>query len=145
MLRISRETDYAIRVLLALARRSPDERVLTREVRDEMLIPKRIIGRVVARLAKGGFIESLPGRGGGIRLARPPQEINLREVVTFFERSFLLSDCLQSPKFCPFTPTCPVYRRWARLQNLIFRELENTTFAELATESLADPAEVGFF
>lgn len=144
MLRISRETDYAVRVLLALARHAPGERVLTREVREEMLIPKHIVGRVVARLAKGGFIESLRGRGGGIRLARPPQEINLREVVTFFERSFSISDCLESPEICPFTSACPVRRRWARLQNLVLRELESITFADLAAESLSAPVATGF-
>ncbi len=145
MLRISRETDYAIRVLLALARRSPGERVLTREVQEEMLIPKHIVGRVVSRLAKGGFVESLPGRGGGIRLARSPQQINLREVVTYFERAFVVSDCVEDPTTCPFASHCPVRRRWSRLQRMILQELEKTTFADLATESLADPAEVVLF
>ncbi len=142
MLRISRETDYAIRVLLALARRRPGQQVLTREIREEMAIPKQIASRVVARLAKGGFIESMPGRGGGIKLARDPDAINLRQVVTYFERSFVVSECLEDPHLCPFEEHCPVRRRWARLQAIILHELEKTTFAHLAAEEAGAPAEV---
>ena len=144
MLRISRETDYAIRVLLALSRRPFGEQVLTREVRDEMLIPTHMIGRVVARLAKAGFVQSSPGRGGGIKLARQPEEINLRQVVTAFEHPFVVSECLVDPDLCPFESHCPVRRRWARLQSLILHELEKTTFAELAGESQPLPQEVVF-
>ena len=142
MLRISRETDYAIRVLLALARRRPGEQALTREIQQEMEIPKQMVARVVARLAKGGFIESTPGRGGGIKLAHDPKTITLRQVVTFFERSFVISECLTDPQLCSFEDHCPVRRRWARLQAMILHELEKTTFADLAAETQHSPAEV---
>ena len=135
MLRISRETDYAIRVLLALARRKPGEMVLSREIQEEMDIPKPMAARVIARLGREGFVISTQGRKGGIRLARPPKEITLRQVVTALERAFTISECLVDPNLCPFEEHCPVRRRWARLQALILHELEKTTFADLAAES----------
>lgn len=141
MLRISRETDYAIRVLLALARRQPGEQVLTRDIQQEMGIPKQMVTRVVARLAKGGFIKSTPGRGGGIKLAHDPETISLRQVVTFFERSFVISECLTDPQLCPFEDHCPVRCRWARLQAMILYELEKTTFADLTAEAQDASAE----
>ncbi len=144
MLRISRETDYAIRVLLALSRREPGEQVLSREIQEEMAIPKPMAARVIARLARAGFVISTQGRKGGIRLARPPKEITLRQVVMALERAFTISDCLVDPNLCPFEDRCPVRRRWARLQALILHELEKTTFADLAAESEPLPAEVVF-
>ena len=78
MIRINRQTDYAIRVILALAKRGDEAMLPTSQIQKEMLIPKALSLRVVADLAKGGFIVTYPGRDGGVKLARPAAEINLR-------------------------------------------------------------------
>ena len=112
----------------------------TSQIQQEMLIPKALSLRVVADLAKGGFILTYPGRDGGLKLARPAAEINLRQVVTHFEKNFTVSECLHDQGSCPFDNSCPVRCRWSRLQALILQELECTTFDELAREaaSVAD-------
>ena len=135
MIRINRQTDYAIRVLLALARYGNDAMLSTSRIQQEMLIPKAFSLRVVAALAKGGFIITYPGREGGLKLARPAMEINLRQVVTHFEGNFTISDCLHGGGTCPFDGSCPVRCRWARLQVLILQELESTSLEELAQEA----------
>jgi len=137
MIRINRQTDYAIRVLLALAKREGGVLLPTSQIQQEMLIPKALSLRVVANLAKGGFILTYPGREGGLKLARPAAEINLRQVVTYFESNFTVSECLHGGGTCPFDHSCPVRCRWARLQALILRELENITLDELAREALS--------
>ena len=88
MIRINRQTDYAIRVLLALAKQRDEALLSTSQIQQEMLIPKALSLRVVAELAKGGFIVTYPGREGGLKLARPAAEINLRQVVTLFRKQF---------------------------------------------------------
>jgi Rrf2 family nitric oxide-sensitive transcriptional repressor len=140
MIRINRKTDYAIRVLLALAKQGDEAMLPTSRIQQEMLIPKALSLRVVAELAKGDFIVTYPGREGGLKLAHPASEINLRQVVTYFESNFTVSECLHGGGTCPFDDSCPVRCRWARLQALILQELENTTFDELAQEaaSVAD-------
>ena len=135
MIRINRKTDYAIRVILALAKQGDEALLPTSQIQQEMLIPKALSLRVVAELARGGFIHTYPGREGGLRLARPAAEINLRQVVTFFENNFTVSECLHGGGACPFDHSCPVRCRWARLQALILQELENTSFDELAREA----------
>jgi len=135
MIRINRQTDYAIRVLLALAKQGEGAMLPTTQIQQEMLIPKALSIRVVAELSKGGFIVTYPGRDGGLKLARPAAEINLRQVVTHFESNFTISECLHGGGTCPFDNSCPVRCRWARLQVLILQELENTTFDELAWEA----------
>lgn len=135
MIRINRQTDYAIRVILSLAKRGDQALLPTSQIQQEMLIPKALSLRVVAELAKGGFIVTYPGRDGGLKLARPAAEINLRQVVTYFESNFTVSECLHGAGTCPFDHSCPVRCRWARLQALILQELENTTFEQLAQET----------
>lgn len=135
MIRINRQTDYAIRVILALTKYGEEAILSTSQIQQEMLIPKTLSLRVVAELAKGGFIITYLGRNGGLKLARPAAEINLRQVVTHFETNFTISECLHGANTCPFDNSCPVRCRWARLQALILQELESTTFEELAREA----------
>jgi Rrf2 family iron-sulfur cluster assembly transcriptional regulator len=137
MIRINRQTDYAIRVILSLAKRGRGERASTSEIRKEMLIPPALAQRIVADLARGGFILTFPGRDGGLMLARPAREINLRQIVEHIEGKVFISDCLVEAEECPFDNNCPVRFRWSRLQSQMMLELEQTTFEELAHETLS--------
>mgnify|MGYP001305548695 CR=1 FL=1 len=135
MLRINRQTDYAIRVILSLAKRDLNARASTAEIQQEMLIPPSLAQRIVADLARGGFILTFPGRDGGLSLARPANEVNLRQVVEHFEGKIFVSDCLIGKGECPFDNNCPVRCRWARLQATMMQELEQITFDVLAQEA----------
>jgi Rrf2 family protein len=137
MIRINRQTDYAVRLILSLARREEGKRVSTAEIRKEMLIPPALAQRIVADLARGNFILTFPGRDGGLVLSRPPREINLRQIVEHFEGKFFISDCLVDGGDCPFDNNCPVRFRWTRLQSQIVRELEQITFEDLAQDALS--------
>ncbi|MCI0520712.1 MAG: Rrf2 family transcriptional regulator [Chloroflexi bacterium] len=137
MLRINRQTDYAIRVLLALSKRGQGVRVPTAHIQREMLIPAAFSQRIVADLAQGHFILTFPGRSGGLSLAHPPREINLRQVVEYFEGPLLLSECLLQKGDCPLDTKCPVHCQWGRLQALILHELESITFEQLAEDARA--------
>ena len=137
MIRINRQTDYAVRFILSLARRDDGKRVSTAEVRKEMLIPPALAQRIAADLARGNFINTFPGRDGGLILSRPPREINLRQIVEHFEGKFFISDCLVDGGDCPFDNKCPVRFRWTRLQSQIVQELEQITFEDLAQDSLS--------
>ncbi|MGA7193446.1 MAG: Rrf2 family transcriptional regulator [Anaerolineales bacterium] len=137
MIRINRQTDYAIRVVLALAKHSERKRICTTEIQKEMLIPQAFLPRIVAELARAEFILTFPGRDGGLELARPADQINLREVVEYFEGAISVSDCISGRVQCPFDTKCPVRRRWGKLQATILQELESITFDELAQDALA--------
>ena len=142
MLRINRQTDYAIRVVLALAKKPQGTRIPTSEIQREMLIPPSLLQRIVAELASGGFVSTLAGRDGGITLAHHPSEITLLQVVEAFEGPIILSDCVEDRSSCPFGPTCPVNRRWERLKNLIREELARTSFEELANDVITTDEKV---
>jgi Rrf2 family protein len=134
MFRINRQTDYAVRVILALAKKPRGTRLPTSEIGREMLVPPSLLLRIVAELANGGFIETQAGRDGGISLAHKPQDITLLQVVEQFEGELHLSDCIQNPGDCPFEIKCPVHCQWVRLKNLLRNEMASITFQQLLEE-----------
>jgi Rrf2 family protein len=138
MLQINRQTDYAVRVVLALARHPMGTRLSSGTVQREMLIPKAFMARIVAQLAAAGLVKTFAGRDGGLELPRPASEITLRDVVEAFEGPILLSECLHSKgpeEDCPFRVGCPVSSKWGRVQVAMLREMAAITFESLANET----------
>ena len=135
MFRINRRTDYSVRVMLALAKRPFGERLPTRTIQDEMLIPRSFLQRIIADLSRAGLLATYPGPNGGLQLSRPAEQINLRHIWEAIEGELLVSDCLKAPGECPLDSGCPVRSRWGRLQSIIVHELERTNLAELAAEA----------
>lgn len=138
MLKINRQTDYAVRVVLALARQGQLARLSSAAIQQEMQIPKAFMGRIVAQLSQAGLVNTFPGRDGGLSLAHSPQAISLLQVVEAFEGRLLLSECLQlkGESDCPFAGHCPVRPNWGRVQGAMAREMAAITFDYLAAESL---------
>ena len=134
MLRINRQTDYAVRVILSLSKKAQGSRVPTSEIGREMLIPPALLQRIVAQLAGGGFINTRAGRDVGVTLAHEPKEISLLEVVEHFEGEIYLSDCILKPGECPFEMRCPVHCQWVRLKNMLRDEMSHITFQQLVEE-----------
>src|SRR5512140_1585153 len=145
MLRINRQTDYAVRVVLALAKQPAGTRLSTPEIQREMLIPQALMPRIVSELAKAGLIKTFPGRDGGMTLARPAAQITLRHVVEAFEGPILLSQCLEArgEEDCPFRMNCPVSPKWGRVQVAMLREMASISFEDLALEAQGVPMVVG--
>jgi Rrf2 family protein len=135
MFRINRKTDYAIRIMVCLARRPFGARLPTQEIQTEMLIPRAFLQRIIADLSKNELIRTFPGPNGGLELARPAESINLKHIWEAVEGPLLISDCLQTPGECPLDADCPVRRRWCRLQALLVHELEATSLQQLGLEA----------
>lgn len=132
MITISRETDYATRVLLHLALQEEGVRTTAQQIAQQRLIPKALVRRVVTRLAAAGLIVTTRGSDGGIALARPPSQISLLEVVEAMEGPVALNQCVTEPGFCPLTPTCSVHVAWVHAHAVIRTHLQGITFDQLA-------------
>jgi Rrf2 family transcriptional regulator, iron-sulfur cluster assembly transcription factor len=136
MFRVNRQTDYAVRVVLALSKKPQGTRIPTSEIGREMLIPPALLQRIVAELANGGFIKTQAGREGGIRLAHLPNQITLLQVVERFEGPLVISDCILKEGDCPFETVCPVSCQWKRLNDLLIAEMSRITFQQLVDEGI---------
>lgn len=92
-MRLTTMTDYALRLLMHVAQHR--ERLCTiAEVARAYGISEAHLMKVTHRLAQGGWLETLRGKGGGMRLAREPAQINLGAVVRGVEPDFMLVECL---------------------------------------------------
>jgi len=141
MLKINRQTDYAVRVVLALAQRGEDTRMSSADIQKEMLIPKAFMARIVAQLSREDLVKAFPGRDGGLMLPRSASQITLKDVVEAFEGSILLSECMQvkGEDDCPFQSNCPVRSKWGRVRVAMMREMASITFEDLAQEAAGIP------
>ncbi len=100
-MRLTRYTDYAMRVLLYLGRR-PEEYCSIGEIARSYGISQNHLMKVVNDLVNAGYLESLRGRNGGVRLARPPGDINVGALVRHTEDDLDLVDCAS----CLIAPAC---------------------------------------
>jgi len=100
-MRLSRHTDYALRVLIHLSA-CPDRLVSIAEIARVYAISENHLMKVVHMLGRAGFIRTVRGRGGGIALARPAEEIGVGAVVRHSEPNLNLADC----GGCVIAPAC---------------------------------------
>ncbi|WP_150295515.1 Rrf2 family transcriptional regulator [Sphingobium estronivorans] len=122
-------TDYSMRVLLYLAAR-PDRLSSIAEVAQAYGISQNHLMKVVNDLARSGYIESLRGRGGGIRLGRKPADINLGELVRHTEGGFDLVDCGS----CVVAPACRLTGVLQEALCAFLSVLDRYSLADLAAE-----------
>jgi Rrf2 family nitric oxide-sensitive transcriptional repressor len=105
-MRLTLHTDYALRLLMLLAI-EPDERHTIEEVAERYGISRNHLMKVAYTLAQAGFIESLRGRGGGLRLSRAASAVNLGAVVRATEDNFALVECFDRARnTCVLAPAC---------------------------------------
>lgn len=127
---VTKQTDFSLRLLIYLAVR-PDRVCTIREVSAAYHQPGGHTVKIVHELGKAGFIETARGRGGGMRLARQPADINLGAVFRFTERNLALVECFNPAKStCPLTDNCG-------LQN-VFQEALRAFLSVLDRYSLRD-------
>jgi Rrf2 family protein len=133
--RINRRTDYAVRVMLCLAKRPYSSRLSTQTIQDEMLTPRAFLQRIIADLSKAELICTYPGPNGGVQLARQAAEINFRHIWEAIEGPLVISECIEAPQDCPLNAGCPVRSHWCRLQTIIAQELESISLEKLAADA----------
>ena len=139
MITISRETDYAARVLLHLSLEEAGERVTAQQIAQQRLIPRALVRRVVTRLAAAGLVVTTRGSEGGISLARPAGEISLLDVVEAMEGPMALNQCVVEPGICPLVPVCNVHVAWVHARDVIRTHLQGITFDQLAGKKEESP------
>ncbi|MDX5365147.1 MAG: Rrf2 family transcriptional regulator [Alphaproteobacteria bacterium] len=129
-MRLTLHTDYALRLLMHLAL-APDRLVTISEVADAYAISRNHLVKVAHELGREGFVETLRGRGGGLRLARPPEDISIGHVVRVMEEDFRIVECFdRNTNTCCIAPAC-------RLKHLL-REAMDAWVAVLDGATLAD-------
>jgi Rrf2 family protein len=97
-LRLSKQTEYGLRAVVQLARMGPRTYVQSRDLAKDEALPAKFLEAILLTLRRGGFLESKVGREGGYRLARPPREIVVGELVRRLEGRLSLREGRVSPE-----------------------------------------------
>jgi Rrf2 family protein len=131
-MRLTRAGEYAVRCVLYLSARQGSQVTGRREVAEAMDIPYQFLGKIAQDLARAGIITIRQGAQGGYRLAEPPKNISLLQVVEAVDGEIFLNDCLIRPDSCDRRPICPVHSAWGRARDKLRESLAGVDFAELA-------------
>ncbi len=124
-------TDYAFRVLMYLAVR-PERLSSIAELARDYRISRNHLVKVVHGLARGGFLRTYRGRGGGVRLARPPSEIRIGDVVRYTEGPIRPVECFRTEdNRCVITPACGLPRVLNEAFGAFLATLDRHTLADL--------------
>ncbi|MEX2500562.1 MAG: Rrf2 family transcriptional regulator [Wenzhouxiangellaceae bacterium] len=129
-MRLTQYTDFSIRVLIYLGLH-PDRRCTIQEIAEGYGISRNHLMKVVQQLANSGFVVSARGSGGGLTLPRPPEKINLAEVVAEMEPDFAMVECFRENNQCVITPACRLPPMLARATRAYLDVLRGYTLADL--------------
>ncbi len=128
MLYRNRTTQYAIAAMSRLAELyGTDAPVTAPQIAQARGLPRPVVAKVLTVLARARLVAGSPGPGGGYRLARPPHEISLLDVVSLFECDDDV-DCPFGPGWCGRNDPCPLHESLMRLRDLTHQHLRDTRF-----------------
>ncbi|WJY27134.1 MULTISPECIES: RrF2 family transcriptional regulator [Sporosarcina] len=130
-MRLTLYTDYSLRVLIYLGAKPVGERATVQEISAAFHISKNHLTKVVHELGKAGYIETVRGRGGGIRLKLPPEQINVGMVVRQTEDDFQLVECFnRESNQCVLAPACRLKGVLQEALHAYLRVLDDYTIAD---------------
>ena len=129
---LSASATHALRALARLAASEPREVTLGRDLAAEISVPAHYLAKVLATLARVGLLAASRGARGGYRLARPPDQIALMEIVEPFEGKRVRPGCLLRPdQPCSEETACAAHGHWSEVKETYLRFLETTTLADI--------------
>ncbi len=133
-MRLTSYSDYSLRVLTYLALNG-ENTVTIKEIAESYNVSKNHLMKVVNNLVQTGYVTSIRGRSGGLRLARPASEIVLGEVIRETEDDFKIVEC-----FDPDTSTCTISKH-CKLKHVVHEALFAfmNVFDRYTLEDLATP------
>lgn len=129
-MRLTKSTDYALRVLLYAAAH-PDRRISTEEISRAYGISLHHLGKVVNLLGRSGWLDLKRGRGGGLTLARAPDAISIGAVVRSVEPDLFIVECFDRARnTCPIVPACGLVAPLAAARDAFLAVLDRHTLAD---------------
>ena len=133
---LSKKTRYAIVALTRLAREYGNGPIQIREIAESEKIPQSFLENILLELRKMGILGSKLGKAGGYYLLKKPEEVNLAEIVRYFEGTIALMYCVsekayQPCEFCKDELNCEIRKVFKEIRDTSFDILKRTTLKGL--------------
>ena len=129
---LTQETDYAMRIIYCLAKSG--RRMDASSISEEMRISLRFSLKILGKLAGAGLVNSYKGMRGGYELARPADQITLKQVLDVIEgHAYAISRCLCEGEDCNrgMSGCCVFQNLWAQITSEVNQTLSGITFADM--------------
>ncbi|HEY9593779.1 MAG TPA: Rrf2 family transcriptional regulator [Spirochaetia bacterium] len=146
-LQLSTRGRYGLRLMVALAMNYGNGSSLLKDVAKKEDISEKYLGQIIIPLKSSGLVVSHRGAHGGYSLARPPQDITVKDVVEAIEGSIApvpcvdlaagasREECGENPSGCDRATTCVATEVWAKLRDDIIKSLSSFSLSALATRA----------
>ena len=128
-MQLTRQTDYAVRVLMFLGIQKSDELVTISDIAQHFDISRNHLMKIVHKLGQMDYIQTVRGKYGGLRLERNAQTINLGQVIRDFETSLDIVNC--NKLYCPLTGACELKPILARAREAFLQVVDEYTLQDL--------------
>jgi len=135
-MRLTTMTDYALRLLMHVGQH-PDRLCTIAEVAQAYSISEAHLMKITHQLGLAGWIETVRGKGGGMRLALPPEQISLGALVRSVETDFALVECMGSGQACTLTGRCQLTSIFDQALAAFMQVLDTQTLADVLTPAPA--------
>lgn len=129
-MRLTRQTNYAIRILMYCA---ANDGKLSRipAIAEAYALSDLFLFKILQPLVQAGLVETVRGRNGGVRLAKPASQINLFEVVRVTEENFTMAECFEDGADCPLVNECGLNEALRKALGAFFEVLASYTIEDL--------------
>jgi Rrf2 family protein len=128
---LRRNTDYALRIVVHLARQRQGEPASSRDISAAGGVSYNLTCKLLQKLAKKRLVKSTMGPKGGFELWHTPDKITIAQVIKSVQGPIKLNRCLLGGYKCPRKGDCPVYKKIAELQEYIDEYFNGVTLADL--------------
>ncbi len=126
---LTRRSDYGLQAVYALAKSSAF--VSAKQIAQEHNLPVAFVKKLLQRLCRAGLVRATVGKQGGYALARPPEQISVRELLEALEGDLAPVSCLAPGHQCDLTNGCTTRRIWARIDQKIQEALDSISLKDL--------------
>lgn len=138
MLKLTKKADYGLIALRHLAISGTEmESSSAKQIAELYGVPLPLLSKVLQKLARDGFLESLQGTNGGYRLARPSDEISVLDVIHAIDGPVILTSCFHDDQECDHTNNCTVREPLRKVHEAISNLLASITIADITTGELS--------
>jgi Rrf2 family protein len=144
--RITTWAEYGLICALHLARRAGEGPITGREIAAQERLPADYVEQILLRLRRAGLVSSTRGARGGYSLAKPAEEVSIREVIAASELGTFDLHCITHPvgeERCAESQSCSIRPVWMMLQRKIDDVLESVRLADLLVDERAVRQRVG--
>ena len=130
-MQLASTTDYAIRIVCYLA--AQRQMISTSELSQELSVPASYIPKITKKLKQAGIIKACEGIKGGYQIAKQPENISLRDVISCTESTMAISRCLEKEGGCSknYIACCKVHQILLDLQNIYNNRLESVKISDI--------------